>query len=51
VGWYRLDLPRRTFERRRAYLQFDAASRMAQVWLNGGRWAATPGDFRAFASM
>lgn len=43
VAWYKLDFtPRGSFAGKRAWLQFDAASRTAEVWLNGKR----PGDHR-----
>ena len=35
VGWYRLTFAAPKLNGRRAYLQFDAVSRTAKVWLNG----------------
>lgn len=49
VGWYRLqfDVPAR-FAHRRAYLQFDAASERAEVWLNGVKMGEHRGGFSRF---
>jgi beta-galactosidase len=49
VGWYRLTFtPAATFGKRRAWLQFDAASRTAEVWLNGKRIGEHRGGFSRF---
>ncbi|MEH3104926.1 MAG: malectin domain-containing carbohydrate-binding protein [Sphingomonas phyllosphaerae] len=49
VGWYRLTfIPPPGFDKRRAWLQFDAASRTAEVWLNGRRLGAHRGGFSRF---
>lgn len=49
VGWYRLVFtPPATFRGKRAWLQFDAASRTAEVWLNGVRLGEHSGGFSAF---
>jgi beta-galactosidase len=49
VGWYRLTFtPASTFGKRRAWLQFDAASRTAEVWLNGKRIGEHRGGFSRF---
>ncbi|MEI5688531.1 glycoside hydrolase family 2 TIM barrel-domain containing protein [Sphingomonas kyungheensis] len=49
VGWYRLSFtPDAAFAGRRAWLQFDAASRTAEVWLNGRRLGAHRGGFSRF---
>jgi beta-galactosidase len=49
VGWYRLTFtaPQR-FKGRKAWLQFDAASRTAEVWLNGVRLGEHWGGFSRF---
>ena len=49
VGWYRLqfEVPRR-FAHRRVYVQFDAASERADVWLNGVRLGGHRGGFSRF---
>lgn len=49
VGWYRLVLqpPRRT-EAERYFLQFDAVSNVADVWLNGRKLGAHSGAFSRF---
>lgn len=49
VGWYRLAFtPPAGFRGKRAWLQFEAASRTAEVWLNGVRLGAHAGGFSAF---
>ena len=49
VGWYRLDFtPPADFAGKRSWLQFDAASRTAEVWLNGQRLGAHRGGFSRF---
>lgn len=49
VGWYRLAFtPPATFGGKRAWLQFDAASRMANVWLNGTYLGEHKGGFSRF---
>lgn len=49
VGWYRLTFTApSTFRGKRAWLQFDAASRMAEVWLNGVRLGQHAGGFSRF---
>lgn len=48
-GWYRLDLTAPSgFAGKRAWLQFDAASRIAEVWLNGQRLGDHKGSFSRF---
>jgi beta-galactosidase len=49
VGWYRLhfNVPA-GFARRRVWLQFDAASLRAEVWLNGVRLGEHRGGFSRF---
>ncbi len=49
VGWYRLSFTGpRDLDRKRVYLQFDAASRTAEVWLNGKRLGSHAGGFSRF---
>jgi beta-galactosidase len=49
VGWYRLHFTApASFEGAKAWLQFDAASRTAEVWLNGERLGAHDGAFSRF---
>jgi len=48
VGWYRLAFATPKLEGRRAYLQFDAASRAAKVWLNGAYLGEHQGGFSRF---
>ncbi|MBC2668878.1 glycoside hydrolase family 2 TIM barrel-domain containing protein [Novosphingobium piscinae] len=49
VGWYRLSFAApRTGENQRLWLEFDAASRVAEVWLNGVRLGAHTGGFSRF---
>jgi beta-galactosidase len=49
VGWYRLNfIPGTEFKRRRAWLEFDAASRVAEVWLNGVKLGSHAGGFSRF---
>ncbi|MFC3579152.1 glycoside hydrolase family 2 TIM barrel-domain containing protein [Sphingomonas hylomeconis] len=49
VGWYRLNFtPAASVRGRRAWLQFDAASRSAQVWLNGQLLGSHRGGFSRF---
>ncbi|GAM03012.1 glycoside hydrolase family protein [Novosphingobium sp. MBES04] len=49
VGWYRLELPARALAPgRRAWLEFDAASRTADVWLNGVHLGRHEGGFSRF---
>jgi beta-galactosidase len=49
VGWYRLTFtPSATFKDKAAWLQFDAASRRASVWLNGVRLGDHAGGFSRF---
>ncbi|MDP3674293.1 MAG: glycoside hydrolase family 2 TIM barrel-domain containing protein [Novosphingobium sp.] len=48
-GWYRLTFtPPARFRNRRAWLEFDAASRTAEVWLNGVRLGQHAGGFSRF---
>ncbi len=49
VGWYRLhfDVPR-GFAGRRLWLEFDAASQHAEVWLNGIKLGGHDGGFSRF---
>lgn len=49
VGWYRLDFAAPSLAGgKRAWLQFDAASRIAEVWLNGRRIGSHAGGFSRF---
>lgn len=49
VGWYRLAFtPPRQVAGRRLWLEFDAASRVATVWLNGIRLGEHRGGFSRF---
>lgn len=49
VGWYRLNIAVPAVARgKRAWLQFDAASRIAEVWVNGVRIGAHNGGFSRF---
>lgn len=49
IGWYRLSFtPEPGFRGKRAWLQFDAASRAAEVWLNGVRLGEHAGGFSRF---
>jgi beta-galactosidase len=49
VGWYRLAFtPPKSMAGKRAWLQFDAASRTAEVWLNGVRLGDHKGGFSRF---
>ncbi len=49
IGWYRLAFtPPQKFEGKRLWLQFDAASRTAEVWLNGVRLGTHAGGFSRF---
>jgi beta-galactosidase len=49
VGWYRLNFtPGTEFKRKRAWLEFDAASRVAEVWLNGIKLGSHAGGFSRF---
>ena len=49
IGWYRLTFtPGASFAGKRAWLQFDAASRTAEVWLNGQRLGEHRGGFSRF---
>ncbi|MBD8549898.1 glycoside hydrolase family 2 TIM barrel-domain containing protein [Sphingomonas sp. CFBP 8764] len=49
VGWYRMTFtPPAMDAGRRAWLQFDAASRTAEVWLNGQRIGGHKGGFSRF---
>ena len=49
LGWYRLAFtPPPSFAGKRAWLQFDAASRTAVVWLNGVRLGEHRGGFSRF---
>ncbi|MCE7798271.1 DUF4982 domain-containing protein [Sphingobium sufflavum] len=49
VGWYRLEFTvPATFTGKRAWLQFDAASRTAEIWLNGRRLGDHQGGFSRF---
>ncbi len=49
VGWYRLHFtPAAGLKNRDAWLQFDAASRIAQVWLNGVLLGEHKGGFSRF---
>ncbi|CAN7510435.1 glycoside hydrolase family 2 TIM barrel-domain containing protein [Caulobacter sp. LjRoot300] len=48
VGWYRLSFTAPKLDGRRSYLQFDAASRNAKVWLNGVYLGEHQGGFSRF---
>ncbi|GLQ12134.1 beta-galactosidase [Devosia yakushimensis] len=49
VGWYRLSfVPDAAFGNKKAWLQFDAASRSATVWLNGVLLGHHAGGFSRF---
>jgi beta-galactosidase len=49
VAWYRLDFAAPVLAQgQRAYLQFDAASRTAQVWVNGRKVGGHDGGFSRF---
>lgn len=49
VGWYRLNFtPGTEFKRKRTWLEFDAASRVAEVWLNGVKLGSHAGGFSRF---
>lgn len=49
IGWYRLTFtPGAEFNRKRAWLEFDAASRIAEVWLNGVKLGSHAGGFSRF---
>ncbi|WP_297509924.1 glycoside hydrolase family 2 TIM barrel-domain containing protein [uncultured Caulobacter sp.] len=48
IGWYRLAFAAPKLDGRRAYLQFDAASRAAKVWLNGVYLGEHQGGFSRF---
>ena len=49
VGWYRLTFTApATFQNKSAWLQFDAASRKASVWLNGVHLGDHAGGFSRF---
>lgn len=49
VGWYRLNFatPAKA-QGKRAWLQFDAASRVAEIWVNGKRIGEHKGGFSRF---
>ncbi len=49
IGWYRLTFtPTADFAGKQAWLEFDAASRTAEVWLNGVRLGEHRGGFSRF---
>lgn len=49
IGWYRLSFtPAAGSAGKQAWLEFDAASRTAEVWLNGVRLGAHRGGFSRF---
>jgi beta-galactosidase len=49
VGWYRLHFtPSADLAARRTWLEFDAASRIASVWLNGKKLGDHAGGFSRF---
>ncbi|OYQ34267.1 glycoside hydrolase family 2 [Niveispirillum lacus] len=49
TGWYRLSFtPSGDFKGKRAWLQFDAVSRRAEVWLNGQYLGRHEGGFSRF---
>ncbi len=49
IGWYQLTFPTPAHtENKRVWLEFDAASRTAEVWLNGVRLGEHRGGFTRF---
>jgi len=48
VGWYRLSFDAPSFSGKKAWLEFDAASRTAEIWLNGQRIGEHRGGFSRF---
>lgn len=49
IGWYRLNFNvKAATEKQQAWLEFDAASRTAEVWLNGVRLGEHRGGFTRF---
>jgi len=49
IGWYRLAFtPPASFTGRRSWLEFDAASRVATIWLNGTLLGEHKGGFSRF---
>jgi beta-galactosidase len=48
IGWYRLQFTAPAMRGKRAWLEFDAASRTAEVWLNGVRLGSHAGGFSRF---
>ncbi len=49
VGWYRIEFPAPSqADDKRVWLEFDAASRTAEVWLNGSRLGEHRGGFLRF---
>jgi beta-galactosidase len=49
VGWYRLAFtPPQNFSGKRVWLEFDAVSRAAEVWLNGTKLGGHRGGFSRF---
>ncbi|MFZ2997141.1 glycoside hydrolase family 2 TIM barrel-domain containing protein [Sphingobium sp.] len=49
IGWYKLTLPAANMSgSQRLWLEFEAASRTAEVWLNGQRLGSHAGGFSAF---
>jgi beta-galactosidase len=49
IGWYRLHItPGAELAGKKIWLQFDAASRVAEVWANGQRLGAHAGGFSRF---
>jgi len=48
IGWYRLHFQAPALTGRRVYLQFDAASIIADIWLNGQKLGHHAGAFSRF---
>ncbi|HEU4960619.1 MAG TPA: glycoside hydrolase family 2 TIM barrel-domain containing protein [Sphingomonas sp.] len=48
IGWYRLHFQAPPLDGRRVYLQFDAASIIADIWLNGRKIGRHEGAFSRF---
>lgn len=49
VGWYRVTLPDHLLtDRQRLWLEFGAASRTAEIWLNGRKLGGHDGGFSSF---
>ncbi|HET7439416.1 MAG TPA: beta galactosidase jelly roll domain-containing protein, partial [Nitrospira sp.] len=48
IGWYRLKFRSPSASGKKAWLEFDAASRVADVWLNGNKVGEHRGGFSRF---